>query len=1057
MKANGELLAGLVAHLLLVGLPGIAAALYAMRRGVRELPVLLAIWLAASGATALLAFWAYYANSAVGTGWDFLLLLASLATIVWAWRGGLDRALLARFSVPVALWVLGTGFIVFLGFLHGGVDNAIPMSALRFSGQLPSDNDIPRFFAEWFSTHGHVNPPPEYPGEWLMSDRPPLQVGYVLAQRGFMPTEHALHYEILCVAVQALWIVGMWAVLLAARLRARTRALAMFAAMVSDIAILHGFFVWPKLIAAAFLLAALALVISPSWSRDRRDLRVGALIGVLLALAMLSHGSSVFGVIPLVVFAAWRGLPSWRWLGVAVLAAAVAYAPWVAYQHYADPPGNRLIKWQLGGDTQVDSKGTLEAIEDGYGEEGFDGTVQLKSENFGEMVGWPRFKNGVESGVDDLEAGKPGLALEVVREVRFFSLLPFLGFLLAGPLAMLLCWRRPREPAEWRFALLCFAFFALACAFWGLLLFGLPDSRATIHVGSLAVPLLGLVGCVVGLRAILPRLAAWLVGLNVLFVLALYVPSLTPEAGTSYSLLSALLALVSLAGVAWVLWREERWLTELALPSAASVRAFLGPERRERARAGGPGKPGEPRRSLIPRLRRSLDSDLFPSPLAAAARFTRTQTGALIAALLVLGTVLGLLRLGTDAFETVWAEDGPVYLQSALTQGFWHAIVQPYAGYLVVGPHLIAEVAALFPLRDTAAAISIVSAFVAALSGLAVWYGSAGHLRNPYLRGGLALATVLAATAGQETLDSAAYAPWFMLVGTFWLLFLRPRTWWGAGFAGAFVLLTGLSTPGVWFFLPVAALRAFSTKWDRRTAIVLGSWLAGGLVQIPVIMAHEQGSPMWSRHIWTALVQRVIDGGVFGQRLGGGLWDQAGWGFLILLCLVVVVFLAWGLVNSSAGVRWFVAVAIPISFVMFILSVYQRTVGPNIFWSPGISGGTASRYVLVPAMIFLSALVVTLDGVLRGRLEPLLRRRSSWVVGAAVALMVLAVAVSFDMRNPAREQPYWEDAIEAAANKCVANGEELAAITTVPPPFGVQLPCTEVESFATPALRNGSR
>ena len=556
MKANAELIAGLGAHLLLLGLPGVAAAIFATHRGVRDVPVTLAIALAVSGATAFVAFWAYYGNSTLGQVWDFLLAIGSVALIVWVWRdGGLSRRQqLAPLLPPLLLWVLGCCFIVFLGFLHGGVDHAIPMSALRFSGQLPSDNDIPRYFTEWFATHGHANPPPVYPPDWLMSDRPPLQVGYALAQRGFFPTERELHYEILSVCVQSLWIVGMWAVLVAARLRPLTRGLAMLAAMVSDVAILHGFFVWPKLIAAAFLLAALAIVISPAWSRSRHDVRVGALIGALLALSMLAHGSSVFGVIPLVLLAAYRGLPSWRWVGVAAIAGLALMVPWTAYQHYADPPGNRLLKWQLGGDTALDSKGTLEAIEDGYSEAGLEGTLENKEDNFGEIVGWPRGKSEFEYAIEGLEAGKPGLAAAAVRGLRFFSLLPFLGILLIAPLAMAFAAlrRAGRDEGEWRFALACFAFFVVACVAWGLLLFGTPDSRATIHVGSLAVPLIGLVGCVAGLRSVFPRLAAAVVGLNVLAVLALYVPSLTPEPRSSYSPLTALLLLASLAGIVLV-------------------------------------------------------------------------------------------------------------------------------------------------------------------------------------------------------------------------------------------------------------------------------------------------------------------------------------------------------------------------------------------------------------------------------------------------------------------------------------------------------------------------
>lgn len=557
MKANAELVAGLAVHLLLIGTPGVAAALYGVRRGIKEVPILLGIGLLASGVTAFASFWAYYAASMVGQTWSFLLFFGSALAIAMLWREGrLDRAVLRQLATPLALWVLGSCFVVFLGFLHGGTDNPIPMSALRFSFQLPSDNDIPRYFAEWFSTHGHQRPP-VYPPDWLMSDRPPLQVGYVLAQRGFFETPGGLHYEILSVIVQSLWIVGMWAVLVAARLRPWTRALAIFAAMLCDIAIVHGFFVWPKLIAAAFLLAALAIVISPAWDRSRLDLRIAALVGGLLALAMLSHGSSVFGVIPLVLLAALRGLPSWRWVGVAALAGLVLMAPWTAYQKYADPPGNRLLKWQLGGETELSSKGTLEAIEDGYSEVGFDGALDLKEDNFGEIAGWPRTKWEYEGAIDGLDEGKPGVAAAKLRGLRFFSLLPFLGLLLVAPVAMLVARLRgsPREESDWRFALLCFAFFAIACVCWGLLLFGTPDSRATIHVGSLAVPLLGVVGCVAGLRACYPRLAAAVVGLNVLFVLVLYTPSLEPPPGTSYSPLTALLAAASLAGLALVTFR----------------------------------------------------------------------------------------------------------------------------------------------------------------------------------------------------------------------------------------------------------------------------------------------------------------------------------------------------------------------------------------------------------------------------------------------------------------------------------------------------------------------
>jgi hypothetical protein len=558
-QETGELIAGLAAHGLLIGLPGVAVALLAMRRGLKSVPLLIGLALATSGAVSYAAFWAYYGGEQVGIIWDAAVLGISLLAIGFCWgRGELDREVLRALRIPLLLWIFGSAFVLFLGFLHGGTENAVTTAAYRFSGELPSDNDIPRYFAEWFSTHGHQHPP-EYPGEWLFSDRPPLQVGYVLAQRAFMNTPQGLHYQILCVLENALWIPAMWAVLVAVPLRRVTRSLAMLVAMISDVAIVHGFFVWPKLIAAAFLLAALAIILSPEWQRDRRDFRVAGLIGVLLALSMLSHGSSIFGVIPLVIFAAFRGVPNWRWLAVALAGLLLFYVPWSAYQHYADPPGNRLLKWQLGGNPSAkNTKGVLNTIEDHYEGIGLGGTIDLKEENFEEMAGWPRTKEEFNEAIRALEQGKPGIAVAQVRWDRFFSLLPFLGILLLGPIAMIIAWlaKKKRDPDEWRFALLCFAFLAIACVSWGLLLFGNYWARTTIHVGSLAVPLLGAVGCVIGMRSCYPRAGAALAVVNVVFVLLLYLPSFEPVVpGTSYSVLNGMLTVLSLAGIGWVLFR----------------------------------------------------------------------------------------------------------------------------------------------------------------------------------------------------------------------------------------------------------------------------------------------------------------------------------------------------------------------------------------------------------------------------------------------------------------------------------------------------------------------
>jgi len=548
---TGKLFLLLGWHLVLTGLPPIAAALFAARCGLRSVSILLAIALGVSGVVAMLAFWMYYTEPFVGETYAFFVFIGSIGLAAWSlWGRKIDPGLLRDLATPFALWVLGTVFLVFFGFLHGGADGPITTATTRFSHPLPLDNDIPFFFSDWFFHHGHQGTPPMFVGGWLSSDRPPLQVGYVLSQRIFGWDGSGLHYQVLGVALQQLWIVGLWALLLAARVGRMTRALVMVTVLVSAVAIVNGFFVWPKLLPAAMLLAAAAVLITPLWQELRRSLWAAALVAALFGLAMLSHGSSIFGIIPLVLIAALRGLPSWRWLGVAALVGVALMAPWSVYQSSGDPPGNRLTKWMLGGVEQIDERGTGEAIVDSYREAGLGGTVENKLDNFAAMTGEGVFANNVEEVVDGIGEANVEQSVRSLRQIFFFYLVPSLGLLLLGPLAMGVAWRRRAEldRSEWTFALTCIAAFVIGAIGWGLILFGPPAARPTIHVGSYLLPILGLCGCVVSLRACFPRFAGYFVTLNALLMLALYVPALEPPLDTAYSPLAALLSAGALAG-----------------------------------------------------------------------------------------------------------------------------------------------------------------------------------------------------------------------------------------------------------------------------------------------------------------------------------------------------------------------------------------------------------------------------------------------------------------------------------------------------------------------------
>jgi MFS family permease len=87
----------------------------------------------------------------------------------------------------------------------------------------------------------------------------------------------------------------------------------------------------------------------------------------LAALAVLAHGGVATSLVGFgLVLSLPRLFPGWRnaLLGVLVMGALIA--PWTAYQRYADPPGNYVIKNHLAGIKQRDDRGTLEAVLDAY-------------------------------------------------------------------------------------------------------------------------------------------------------------------------------------------------------------------------------------------------------------------------------------------------------------------------------------------------------------------------------------------------------------------------------------------------------------------------------------------------------------------------------------------------------------------------------------------------------------------------------------------------------------------------------------------------------------------
>src|SRR5262249_46027968 len=151
--------------------------------------------------------------------------------------------------------------------------------------------------------------------DWLASDRPPLQTGlYLLLIPHNAPLELptlaiwfyntlllgrvGINYQVVSVLLQATFVFGVWAIAAAAGLPAAARRLVLLASCLLPTALINTFYVWPKMLAAGYLLLCFAVLFRrpvPESARER--IVAGVLIGGFAALSVLSHGASFFGLI----------------------------------------------------------------------------------------------------------------------------------------------------------------------------------------------------------------------------------------------------------------------------------------------------------------------------------------------------------------------------------------------------------------------------------------------------------------------------------------------------------------------------------------------------------------------------------------------------------------------------------------------------------------------------------------------------------------------------------------------------------------------------------------
>jgi hypothetical protein len=500
-------------------LPGLAIARCVHSRHVLDTVRFVSCVLVGSGIAGYLAFWAYLTSPLNGKSVAVGILLLSLVALFYA--KPIEKQLLRALFICVALMILVTTFYSAIGFVYSRSDNPGVQAERRFAWPMPADDILPNILVDDLYSGKPFRP--FLFGDWKSSDRPPLQTAIVLLQRPlWRDSQSAFDYQVFGTFLQSMWIASLWLLIQTLSASRRIFAVVCGFSIFSGFFVLHTFYVWPKLLAAAFFVIALVAIRFPE-GRITRCNRIDTMLGgAAIALAMLSHGGIAFSVIGLaIVLLASGKLPGIRpasW-GIAILLLLIL--PWSAYQKFYDPPGDRLLKWHLAGVIDRDSRSFGEAFIDAYTKAPFSQIVANRIVNVRALFGlspWEDLRQARMNG-----ASQSKRLLQWYKVVTFFFFLEMLGVLNLGFPAFLFARAFSAElkhsaliSAIQRLFVLAFSSLAVWC-----LLIYIPGGNV-IHAGSYGTVLLLFAALSVSLVSVAPRLTYVLLGFQTLFLFPLF-------------------------------------------------------------------------------------------------------------------------------------------------------------------------------------------------------------------------------------------------------------------------------------------------------------------------------------------------------------------------------------------------------------------------------------------------------------------------------------------------------------------------------------------------------
>jgi hypothetical protein len=332
---------------------------------------------------------------------------------------------------------------------------------LFYPASWSTDNQIPTTTARLLA-HGTVLSEWAF-GFWRLSDRTPLLTS-LLYPAAVVMKDVAGHVggdvdsmilQICGFGIQNCWLLPAWIVFRRLRFNRQECLLASLLLAATPFIFFNSVYIWPKLLTATFCLAQYLYLIPLPREPDPPDALKSSLGGAAAALAILSHAASDVAVLGVLIAAIYvskstrRSEPHavsvwervvvfesrWRWVLIFVLASTLVLLPWALWTKFGFTPSNALPKYFLTGSFGFERPDESVA----YAAMRFYRTLTLKqwltSKGLG-LAALAGFYHGDLYKPLGMITNLPS-ALQAVRALQFFYMLPSLGLLLI-PLAALL-------------------------------------------------------------------------------------------------------------------------------------------------------------------------------------------------------------------------------------------------------------------------------------------------------------------------------------------------------------------------------------------------------------------------------------------------------------------------------------------------------------------------------------------------------------------------------------------------------------------------------------------